>query len=63
MRTGDLKGPNDPGEATNEATPLAIDGTLYFCSLHQKLWAVDGATGKTKWVFDLISMSIRVSSI
>lgn len=52
MRTGDFQGPNDPGEATNEATPLAVDGTLYFCSLHQKLWAVDGATGKTKWVFD-----------
>ncbi|AOX20140.1 glucose/quinate/shikimate family membrane-bound PQQ-dependent dehydrogenase [Kozakia baliensis] len=52
LRTGDLKGPNDPGEATNEATPVAVNGTLYFCSLHQKLFAVDGATGKTKWVFD-----------
>ncbi|CAI9121150.1 glucose/quinate/shikimate family membrane-bound PQQ-dependent dehydrogenase [Brytella acorum] len=52
LRTGDLKGPNDPGETTNEATPLAVNGTLYLCSTHQKLYAVDGASGKTKWVFD-----------
>ncbi|GAN53731.1 glucose/quinate/shikimate family membrane-bound PQQ-dependent dehydrogenase [Tanticharoenia sakaeratensis] len=52
MRTGDLKNANDPGETTNEATPVMANGTLYFCSVHQKLFAVDAATGKTKWVFD-----------
>ncbi|TPW34934.1 membrane-bound PQQ-dependent dehydrogenase, glucose/quinate/shikimate family [Oecophyllibacter saccharovorans] len=52
MHTHDFPQPNDSAEPTNEATPLAFDNTLYFCSLHQKLFAVDGATGKTKWVFD-----------
>lgn len=52
MRTQDLPRENDPGEATNEATPIEFDNTLFFCSLHQKLFAVDAATGKTKWVFD-----------
>ncbi|MBA5728140.1 membrane-bound PQQ-dependent dehydrogenase, glucose/quinate/shikimate family [Bombella mellum] len=53
MRTGDLPDKSrDPGEATNEATPLEFDNTLYFCSLHQKVFAVDATTGKTKWVFD-----------
>jgi len=52
MQTHDLKRPNDPGETTNEATPLAVNGTLYFCSTHQKLFAVNGQTGQTKWVFD-----------
>ncbi|MXV44746.1 membrane-bound PQQ-dependent dehydrogenase, glucose/quinate/shikimate family [Saccharibacter sp. 17.LH.SD] len=52
MRTHDLPQPTDPGEATNEATPIEFNGTLYFCSIHQKLFAVDAATGTTKWVFD-----------
>ncbi|GBD56902.1 glucose/quinate/shikimate family membrane-bound PQQ-dependent dehydrogenase [Gluconobacter wancherniae] len=52
IRTGDLMNSNDPGEATNEATPIEFDNTLYTCSLHQKLFAIDGATGKVKWVYD-----------
>lgn len=52
FHTHDFLTPEDPSEATNEATPLAFDDTLYLCSLHQKLFAVDGATGKMKWVFD-----------
>ncbi|GAJ27589.1 PQQ-dependent membrane-bound glucose dehydrogenase [Acidomonas methanolica] len=52
MRTGDLKTANDPGETTNEGTPVMANGTLYLCSTHQKLFAVDATTGKTKWVFD-----------
>ncbi|KQR90295.1 glucose dehydrogenase [Burkholderia sp. Leaf177] len=51
-RTGDMKGPNDPVEITNEVTPLAVDGTLYFCTPHQIAIALDGATGKEKWRFD-----------
>ncbi|AQS83956.1 MAG: glucose/quinate/shikimate family membrane-bound PQQ-dependent dehydrogenase [Acetobacter aceti] len=52
LRTGDLKTANDPGETTNEGTPVMANGTLYLCSTHQKLFAVDATTGKTKWVFD-----------
>jgi quinoprotein glucose dehydrogenase len=51
FRTGDMKGPNDPVEITDEVTPIAVDGTLYFCTPHQDAIAVDGATGKEKWRF------------
>ncbi|SFN42465.1 quinoprotein glucose dehydrogenase [Izhakiella capsodis] len=52
FRTGDFKTANDPGELTNEVTPIKIRDTLYLCSPHQKLFALDAATGKEKWTFD-----------
>nr|AMS34797.1 quinoprotein glucose dehydrogenase [Gluconobacter oxydans] len=52
IHTKDMMNSNDPGEATNEATPIEFNNTLYMCSLHQKLFAVDGATGNVKWVYD-----------
>ncbi len=29
FRTGDLKQPNDPGEITNEVTPIKVGDTLF----------------------------------
>jgi quinoprotein glucose dehydrogenase len=52
FRTGDMKGPNDPVEITNEVTPLKIGGLLYLCSPHQILFALDAQTGQLKWKFD-----------
>lgn len=52
FRTGDMKGPNDPDETTDEDTPLKIGDTLYACSPHQILFAIDAATGKLRWKFD-----------
>ncbi|WP_175943750.1 glucose/quinate/shikimate family membrane-bound PQQ-dependent dehydrogenase [Caballeronia sp. BCC1704] len=52
FRTGDMKGPHDPLEITDEVTPLAVDGTLFFCTPHQNAIALDGATGKEKWRFN-----------
>lgn len=52
FRTGDMKGPNDPVEITNEVTPLKIGSLLYLCSPHQILFALDAQTGKLKWKFD-----------
>ncbi|MDO6414702.1 glucose/quinate/shikimate family membrane-bound PQQ-dependent dehydrogenase [Sphingomonas sp. BIUV-7] len=52
FRTGDMKGPNDSLETTDEVTPLKIGDTVYLCSPHQKVFALDAATGKQKWVFD-----------
>ncbi|MGD8163212.1 glucose/quinate/shikimate family membrane-bound PQQ-dependent dehydrogenase [Pantoea sp. FN0307] len=52
FRTGDLKTPNDPGEITNEVTPIKIRDTLYLCTAHQILFALDATTGKEKWKFD-----------
>ncbi|KAA9000661.1 glucose/quinate/shikimate family membrane-bound PQQ-dependent dehydrogenase [Affinibrenneria salicis] len=52
FRTGDVKTANDPGEITDEVTPIKIRDTLYLCTPHQKLFALDAATGKEKWHFD-----------
>lgn len=52
FRTGDMKGPNDPGEITNEVTPIKIGKLLYLCSPHQILFALDAKTGEQKWKFD-----------
>ncbi|WP_313046925.1 glucose/quinate/shikimate family membrane-bound PQQ-dependent dehydrogenase [Atlantibacter hermannii] len=52
FQTGDVKMPNDPGEITNEVTPIKVGDTLYLCSAHQRLFALDAATGKQKWHFD-----------
>ncbi|WP_446918006.1 glucose/quinate/shikimate family membrane-bound PQQ-dependent dehydrogenase [Klebsiella pneumoniae] len=52
FRTGDLKQPNDPGEITNEVTPIKVGDTLFLCTAHQRLFALDAATGKEKWHFD-----------
>lgn len=52
FRTGDLKGVNDPGEITDEVTPIKIRDMLYLCTPHQKLIALDAASGKQKWQFD-----------
>jgi quinohemoprotein ethanol dehydrogenase len=41
-----------PGEAALEATPLAVDGVLYFTGSHAAVYAVDGVTGKLLWKYD-----------
>jgi quinoprotein glucose dehydrogenase len=52
FRTGDLPGPNDPVETTFEVTPIKVGRTLYLCSQHQRVFALDAATGKQIWSFD-----------
>jgi len=58
FRTGDHRLPTDSSEVTNEATPLKIGNTLYTCSPHQFVFALDAATGKLKWKFDPQSLSL-----
>ena len=41
-----------PGEQSLEATPLAVDGVLYFTGSHAAVYAVDAASGKLKWKYD-----------
>lgn len=41
-----------PGEVTLEATPLAVDGVLYFSGTYSTVYAVDAATGKLLWQHD-----------
>lgn len=50
--TGDVRGPEDPGEATYEVTPLMIDDTVYICTPHNLVIALDAVSGEEKWRFD-----------
>ncbi len=52
FRTGDLPGKNDPVETTFEVTPIKVNDTLYLCSQHQRLFALDARTGKLRWSYD-----------
>ncbi|MBB3149486.1 quinoprotein glucose dehydrogenase [Phyllobacterium trifolii] len=47
FRTGDI-----PKNFGVELTPLKIGDTLYGCTSRHKLFALDAATGKQKWMFD-----------
>ena len=40
------------GETSLEATPLAIDGVLYFTGSSADVYAVDAASGKILWKYD-----------
>ncbi|MBV9653987.1 MAG: glucose/quinate/shikimate family membrane-bound PQQ-dependent dehydrogenase [Acetobacteraceae bacterium] len=52
FRTGDLLGKNDPTESTFEVTPIKVRDTLYLCSQHQRLFALDAKTGALRWTLD-----------
>jgi quinohemoprotein ethanol dehydrogenase len=41
-----------PGEVSLEATPLAINGVLFFTGTYAAVYAVDGASGKLLWKYD-----------
>ena len=41
-----------PGEHSLEATPLAIDGVLYFSGQSAKVYAVDAVSGTLLWEYD-----------
>jgi len=51
-QTGDLKGPDDVTETTYEATPLKIGSSLFLCTPHNWLVALDADTGEELWVYD-----------
>lgn len=50
--TGDVRGPNDPTETTYEVTPLKIGDTVYLCTPHDLVIALDAETGAEKWRYD-----------
>ncbi|MBW7962852.1 glucose/quinate/shikimate family membrane-bound PQQ-dependent dehydrogenase [Bradyrhizobium sp. BR 10261] len=52
FRTGDMPTPEDSGETTFEVTPIKVRDTLYLCSQHQVLFALDASTGKERWRYD-----------
>jgi quinoprotein glucose dehydrogenase len=52
FHTGDLPGAGDPGELTNQVTPLKIGDNLFICTPHSIAIAVDADTGQERWRFD-----------
>lgn len=52
FHTGDVRGNDDPVETTYEVTPLKIGDTLYLCTPHDLVFALDAETGQEKWRFD-----------
>ncbi|WEF24353.1 membrane-bound PQQ-dependent dehydrogenase, glucose/quinate/shikimate family [Paracoccus sp. S3-43] len=60
-RTGDLRQPGDTDETTYQATPIKIGNTLYLCTPHNWLVALDADTGAERWVYkaDISPLSQR----
>ncbi|WDR07461.1 glucose/quinate/shikimate family membrane-bound PQQ-dependent dehydrogenase [Devosia rhodophyticola] len=52
FQTGDVRGDDDPVETTYEVTPLKIGDTVYLCTPHDLVFALDAETGAEKWRFD-----------
>jgi quinoprotein glucose dehydrogenase len=52
FHTGDMRKKDDPTETTYEVTPLKIDDTLYLCTPHDLVFALDAETGREKWRYD-----------
>ena len=55
FQTGELKtytGTDAPSKAAFEATPIMIGSTLYFSTPSCRVFAIDAATGKEKWMYD-----------
>ncbi|WP_457107344.1 membrane-bound PQQ-dependent dehydrogenase, glucose/quinate/shikimate family [Methylobacterium sp. P5_C11] len=52
--TGDLRsdGRTDSKEFTFEATPIKVNGLLYFCTPHNIVQALEPETGRLVWSFD-----------
>ncbi|WP_207459997.1 glucose/quinate/shikimate family membrane-bound PQQ-dependent dehydrogenase [Azospirillum sp. SYSU D00513] len=50
--TDDVRRPDDPLETTYEVTPLKIDDTLYLCTPHNHVIALNAETGEERWRFD-----------
>ncbi|KUM44916.1 glucose/quinate/shikimate family membrane-bound PQQ-dependent dehydrogenase [Pseudomonas sp. EpS/L25] len=51
FRTGDVPQSNGFG-AEDQETPLQVGDTLYLCSPHNQVFAVDADTGAKRWSFD-----------
>jgi len=52
-RSGDFSYKDAPTGGSNlEVTPIQANGLLYYCTPFNRVFALDPATGKEKWVFD-----------
>src|SRR5207302_2140290 len=53
----------DLPEISLQATPLAVDGVLYFTGSQASVYAVDGASGKLLWKYDPESWKFNPAKI
>lgn len=51
-RSGDFIDAPSPKGSILQATPLHVNDTLYFCTPFNRVFALDAATGRERWVFD-----------
>jgi quinoprotein glucose dehydrogenase len=51
-RSGDFVDAPLPKGTVFQATPLHVNGTLYYCTPLNRVFALDPATGRERWVFD-----------
>jgi quinoprotein glucose dehydrogenase len=52
-RSGDVSARGSPtGPTALEAVPIHVNETLYYCTPFNRVFALDPATGKERWVFD-----------
>lgn len=49
--TGDLRASDDASEYTFEATPLKVNNSVYFCTPHNEIHALNPETGALKWKY------------
>src|SRR6201988_3270039 len=53
FHTGDVSdGSHDRKRSGFEATPILVDGTLYFTTPFNRVIALDPETGKQRWAYD-----------
>ncbi len=51
--SGDVKAGQSARTGTSfEATPIVVNGLLYYCTPMNRVFALDPATGRQRWVFD-----------
>ena len=50
--TGDKPGPDDPTETTSENTPLKVGDTLFLCTPHSQVIALNASNGEERWRYD-----------
>ncbi len=51
-RSGDFIDAPSPKGTAFQATPIHVNGTLYYCTPFGRVFALDPATGAERWVFD-----------
>ena len=51
-QTGDVKLPEDVTETTYQVTPLKVGNSLFICTPHNWVIAIDATTGEEKWKYD-----------